>query len=148
MDYAEVDAVINRHGFAREPAFTDVIVSVHSIAPEMKAIGLYYPETGTIVIPPDQPEAVLLHELGHRYGHYYHNDLSEPYAEAFRAHYQYDAVRMSYGNDISREAFVPTGPVYQIGAPSPWLAFLGIFGGLLALDLISWQASRGVRYAA
>jgi hypothetical protein len=88
MDFVEIDRIINDHGFASEPAFTDVYISVHEIPPEMNAIGLYYPDSEVIVIPPDGLESVLLHELGHRYGHFYFEDLTEQYAEAFRRRYE------------------------------------------------------------
>lgn len=118
MDFAEIDRVINAHGFASDPAFTDVYISVHDIPLEMNAIGLYYPDSEVIVIPPDGLESVLLHELGHRYGHYYFNDLTEQYAEAFRKRYENQRLALM-GEDIS---YLPyrrpaNAVVYQV-APS------------------------------
>lgn len=103
MDYAQVDQIINSYGLANEPAFTDVYVNIAPI-PDMNGcpLGLYYPGSELIVIPPDGYPSVLLHELGHRHGHYYYNNLSEPYAESFREKYQSGKNILYAGGDFSR----------------------------------------------
>ena len=103
MDYEDVDRVINDIGFQSEPAFRDVTIAIRPI-PDMNGcpLGLYYPESGTIVVPPDGYPSVLRHELGHRYGHYYNNDLSEQFAESFRRRYEGGSALMYAGSDFSR----------------------------------------------
>ncbi len=103
MDYEEVDQIINENGFNNEPAFDNVTVAIRDI-PDMDGcpLGLYYPATGTVVIPPDGYPSVLLHELGHRYGDYYYGDLSEQFAEKFRTKYQDGYALMYAGRDFSR----------------------------------------------
>lgn len=103
MDYSEVDRIINSHGFASEPAFKDVYVSVHNISSYYPCVlGLYYPDSEVIVIPPDGLESTMLHELGHRFNHFYYNDLSEEAAEVFRKRYQGAAALMYRGQDFTR----------------------------------------------
>ena len=103
MDFSEVDEILARHGLAQEPAFDKVGIDIRPI-PDMNGcpLGLYYPDSGNIVIPPDGYESVLLHELGHRYGHYYYNDLSEPFAEDYRRRYQHGNALMYSGGDFDR----------------------------------------------
>ncbi|GAJ11682.1 unnamed protein product, partial [marine sediment metagenome] len=55
----------------------------------------------TIVLPPDALEGALFHELGHRHGHYYYDDLSEKYAENFRKQYQKGRALLYLGNDFN-----------------------------------------------
>lgn len=104
MDYQTIDRIINKHGFASEPAFKDLTVSLnHIYQPEPKKyciLGLYYPEYGMNVIPPDAAEATVLHELGHRYCHYYYDDLSEESAESFRKTFQRNGAMLYHGNDF------------------------------------------------
>lgn len=135
MDYQQVDDIIRLYGFASEPAFTDVIVSIHDIPPDMNAIGLYYPGSGTIVIPPDGQDSVFLHELGHRYGDYYYENLSEQFAEQFRHRYQYGQPYAAFGRDISYVPYRRTdnAPVYQIGSSSFPIVPFAVLGGLAAL---------------
>ncbi len=118
MDFKEVDRVINSHGFASEPAFKDVYISVHPIPqydPKTCVLGLYYPDEEVIVIPPDGLESTLLHELGHRYSDYYYGDISEPAAENFRKHYQGAAALMYQGRDFAR--FPHMGMLFTEGEP-------------------------------
>ncbi len=118
MDYQLVDHIINSHGFASEPAFKDVYVSVHDIAqpkPNECILGLYYPDESMIVIPPDGLESTMLHELGHRHGHYYYDDLSEKYAEDFRKRYQRGVALMYRGSDFSR--LPRMGMIFEEGEP-------------------------------
>lgn len=108
MDYKTVDEIINRHGFSSEPAFRNVGVSIHDIGPmdigarSVCPLGLYYPGSETIVIPPDGHESTLLHELGHRHGHYYYDNLTEQYAEDFRKRYQGGTALMYSGKDLAK----------------------------------------------
>jgi len=49
-------------------------------------LGALFPdegEAGLIVLPPTASESTLLHELGHRIGFFYYNDLSEDFANAY-----------------------------------------------------------------
>lgn len=89
MEYQMIDSVLAKKSLATDPAFDDLVISIKPI-PSFNGcpLGLYYPDTGTIVLPPDALEPALLHELGHRHGHYYYGDLSEGYAEDFRKIYQ------------------------------------------------------------
>lgn len=89
MNYTEIDSIMARRSLTTDPAFDDLVISIESI-PCFNGcpLGLYYPDTKTVVMPPDGLESALLHELGHRHGHYYYDDLSERYAEYFRKIYQ------------------------------------------------------------
>ncbi|MDP2729123.1 MAG: hypothetical protein Q8O55_01415 [Dehalococcoidales bacterium] len=98
MDFPGIDRFMKETGLDAEPAFVDLHFLTETIpSPEDRRIlGLYFPEgeqekegfgylpPSTIILPPDASEGTLLHELGHRYGHYYHGDLSEPFAENYR----------------------------------------------------------------
>jgi hypothetical protein len=97
MNYDEIDAFLKKTGLASEPAFDNLHVMTAEIAPtpHSKILGLYFPEgdsggefgnlpPSTTVLPPDVSKSTVLHELGHRYGHYYYDDLSEEFAEAYR----------------------------------------------------------------
>lgn len=100
MDYAEIDRIMLTKSLATDPAFGDELkISIQEM-PNLNGcpLGLYYPDTAAIALPLNASEAALLHELGHRHGHYYHNDLSEKYAEAFRERYQKGTVLLYMGN--------------------------------------------------
>lgn len=103
MDYPDIDQILLRHGLGQEPAFDKVGIAIRPI-PDMNGcpLGLYYPDSALIIIPPDGQESVLLHELGHRYGHYYHNNISEPFAEDYRHRYQKGDALMYSGRDFGR----------------------------------------------
>src|SRR3990172_1508786 len=95
------------NGLDKDPAFdflhfVDEPIPQHSNSRTI--LGLYYPDhardyygyipPSTIHLPPDASTSTLWHELGHRHGHFYYNDMSEKYAEAFRkAHDQEAALR-------------------------------------------------------
>lgn len=98
MDYQAIDSFMKRNGLDKDPAFENLHFLNEPIpATKQKTIlGLYFPEgselhhqygelpPSTIILPEDADTSTLLHELGHRHGHYYHNDISEPYAEEYR----------------------------------------------------------------
>ena len=113
MDYNEVNSIMANRGLASEPAFvnTNLLIEptpnldgcplgVYFPSPEVIG-GKYYPGN-TIVVPSDGTEATVLHELGHRYGHYYNGDLSETAAEKFRARHQHGIALLYSGGDFSR----------------------------------------------
>lgn len=96
MLYPEIDLFMKETGLDAEPAFDYLHFVTEGILPGGGAtiLGLYYPTAdydrrgyippSTIILPPDGSPSTLLHELGHRYGHFYHNDLSELFAEKYR----------------------------------------------------------------
>lgn len=98
MDPQQIEQVLRTYALAHEPAFDSLHFRIEPITcpkPGSCPLGLYFPDGvdlqhsyGTIIIPPTASEGTLLHELGHRYGHFYYDNLTEPYAEAFRKHYQ------------------------------------------------------------
>jgi hypothetical protein len=90
MNYQDVNRVINQMGMDNEPAFYDVGIAIRPFTKnEPGVLGLYYPGAETIVVPPEGKDSVLQHELGHRHGHFHYNDLTEQYAEKFRAEKSY-----------------------------------------------------------
>lgn len=99
MDYLEVSSVMSRKNLSNDPAFDALTVSIEP-TPNLNGcpLGLYYPDTATMIIPPTAMEGTLLHELGHRHGHYYYDDLSEDYAEYFRKIYQRGKALLYTGN--------------------------------------------------
>lgn len=105
MEYSDVQSIMNIHGLNGEPAFENVNISIAPIDCDVGPcpLGLYYPDTELIVIPPGQSltvgEGVLLHELGHRYGHFYYGDLSEKFAEVYRVGHQKKAIACMYAGD-------------------------------------------------
>lgn len=103
MDYDAIDTIISAKSLASDPAFEDLIISIEPI-PSFNScpLGLYYPDTRTILLPPDASEGALLHELGHRHGDYHYGDLSEKYAEDFRKRYRGGKVLLYKGNDFNR----------------------------------------------
>lgn len=118
MDYRQVQAVLDKHGLNDNPAFKDVIVYIHDIPCfDGCPLGLYNPRNSTdnfgsltvpphgIVIPPTGSESTLLHELGHRHGHYHFNDLTEHFAELFRRTYDHGPRALLYkGQNLSHLA--------------------------------------------
>jgi len=103
VDYNAFGAIMSAKGIANDPAWRDLNVLI-APTPNMDGcpLGLYFPDHKLVQIPPDATEAVELHELGHRYGHYHYNDLSERFAEQFRKRYQGGLVRLYRGDDFSR----------------------------------------------
>ncbi|MBA7635591.1 hypothetical protein ES703_43195 [subsurface metagenome] len=99
MNYNEIDKIMVSKSLASDPAFNDVTISIEPI-PSFNGcpLGLYYPGTATIILPPNATEAALLHELGHRHGHCYHDNLSEKYAEDFRKSHQGGKALLYAGN--------------------------------------------------
>ena len=73
-----------------DPAFESVtfVIDEPPAILGIPTMGAYFSDTWTIVIAPDGNESCVLHELGHRHGHFYSNNLSEGYAENFRKIYQ------------------------------------------------------------
>ena len=88
IDYEHIENVILSKGFGSEPAFSNTTFNVEPIpclnGSNACPIGLYLYRENKIVVSPGWSEGTLLHELGHRYGHYYYDDLSESFAESFR----------------------------------------------------------------
>jgi len=108
MDYNDVQQIMERMGVADEPAFKDVKVTIQAM-PYIDGcpLGLYH-TSGLIALPPNFQPAALYHELGHRYGHYYYNNLSESYAEQWRKHYQREDNTLMY---VGRD----TRPISKFG---------------------------------
>lgn len=103
MDYREIDSIMVAKSLATDPAFDDLRITLEPM-PNLNGcpLGLYYPDTATVALPLDATVAALLHELGHRHGHYYYNDLSEVYAENYRKAYQPKGKELLYvGKDLS-----------------------------------------------
>lgn len=97
MNYSDIDSFMKKSGLDKEPAFDYLHIMTSDIkpTPTSRILGLYFPEgdphgefgylpPSTTVLPPNVDTSTLLHELGHRHGHYYFNDISEPYAEEYR----------------------------------------------------------------
>lgn len=100
MNFTEIGRILLAKGLSSDPAFQNLHFLVESIPCfDGCPLGLYYPDSSTIILPPDSNEAVLLHELGHRHGDYYYNDLSERYAEDFRKIYQPKGRALLYVGD-------------------------------------------------
>lgn len=106
MDYAAVRQIISAHGLDSEPAFQNLFIAVQPVQCEdgVCPLGLYYPDLRLVVVPPTQSvdigESVLLHELGHRHGHFYYNNLTEGYAESYRMKHQNGVATMYSGNNV------------------------------------------------
>ena len=98
MDFQAIDQFMKQTGLATEPAFDYLHFLTENIpsSENRRILGLYYPEgdtekdgfgylpPSTIILPLDSSESTLLHELGHRYGHFYYDNLSEEFAENYR----------------------------------------------------------------
>jgi hypothetical protein len=130
LDYGYFDKLIQKHGWENEPAFDKVLLEIAPLPPMPgHPLGLYYPDPdhtlkvqpGTIWVPPESDEETSLHELGHRYGHYYYGDLSEEFAENFR------------------KAHSPAG--YSPDEDHT-LRNIGIAIGVIAVSIIALSASR------
>lgn len=103
MDYQTIDRLMAARSLASDPAFgEDLYISIESM-PHLNGcpLGLYYPDRSMIALPPDATEAALFHELGHRHGHFYYDDLSERYAEHFRQRYQKGRALLYMGNNFA-----------------------------------------------
>ncbi len=105
MNYEMIDRIMAQKSLATDPAFGDELHIAIQPTPNLNGcpLGLYFPDPpATIVLPPDALEGVLLHELGHRHGHFYYQDLSEKYAEDFRKIYQRGRALLYLGPDFAR----------------------------------------------
>ena len=141
MDYPAIDQFMKKTGLAVEPAFDYLHFMTERIPSEAnrKILGLYYPDgdmshdgygylpPSTIILPPDSSEGTLLHELGHRYGHFYYNDLSEPFAENYRMAMQKKLSPRFSGSyartviqNISQEKSLPTVAKLSVPAIGDW----------------------------
>lgn len=103
MDYREIDQVMLAKSLSMDSAFQNVNIVIEPI-PRTNGcpLGLYYPDTATVILPPDATEGALLHELGHRHAHYHYDDLSERAAENFRKRYQRGRALLYLGNDFNK----------------------------------------------
>ncbi|GAI91891.1 unnamed protein product, partial [marine sediment metagenome] len=100
LNYSDIQEILSSKRLAGDPALHALNFQIEPI-PSLNGcpLGLYFPRDeylrqfgkvisgGTIILPPDAQEFTLLHEIGHRYGHYYHNDLSEGFANDFARKY-------------------------------------------------------------
>lgn len=102
MDYPTIDRLMAAKSLASNPAFEDLYISIQPM-PNLNGcpLGLYYPDRSMIALPSDATQGALFHELGHRHGHYYYDDLSEAYAESFRRKYQKGRALLYSGNDLA-----------------------------------------------
>ncbi len=129
MDYPAIDQFMQKTGLAKEPAF-DLLHFMTSDIPSRenaRILGLYYPDgdleqdgfgylpPSTIILPSDASEGTLLHELGHRYGHYYYNNLSEQFAENYRKEQEKKLAHLYAGSYARRESSVNLASKYQVG---------------------------------
>lgn len=104
MNYEDIDRLMTTKNLMSDPAFGDELIIAIEPTPNMDGcpLGLYYPDTATVILPPDATQGALFHELGHRHGHYYYDDLSERYAESFRKRYQKGRALLYLGNHFER----------------------------------------------
>lgn len=103
MDIDTINRTMSNRGFINNPAFQDLKFLIEDIPCEDSCpLGLYFPDNRTIVVPPGGEEGTILHELGHAHGDYYHNNLSEKYAENFRQKYQKGNALLYVGSDFER----------------------------------------------
>ncbi|MBA7466243.1 hypothetical protein ES707_01420 [subsurface metagenome] len=103
MNFQEIESIMAAKGLSNDPAFG----SLHLLIEEIPCfdgcpLGLFYPDTATIILPPSATDSALLHELGHRHGQYYHDDLSEVYAENFRKAYERGRALLYTGNRFEK----------------------------------------------
>lgn len=113
---------------------------------DLRVLGLYYPERAhdpggyippsTIMLPEDASYSTLLHELGHRHGHFYHNDISEGYAERWRDAHEYlnpDIVTAEVavaqtepadGRSRMSKMWVPQRNIVAVAATTPGACFI------------------------
>ena len=103
MDFQDIQIIMANKNLASNPAFDDLKILIEPI-PCFNGcpLGLYYPDNALIVLPPDATKGALFHELGHRYGHFYYDDLSERYAENFRKKYEKGKTLLYAGSDFNR----------------------------------------------
>lgn len=100
MGYNDIYSTMVKTGLSSEPAFMDTSFVLAPIPcyDGRCPLGLYDPDTRTVILPPEFSEAALLHELGHRYDHYYSRsgNLSEDFAESFRKKYSNGNAMVAY----------------------------------------------------
>ncbi|MDP2730333.1 MAG: hypothetical protein Q8O55_07615 [Dehalococcoidales bacterium] len=129
MDYPAIDRFMKKTGLANEPAFEFLHFLTEPIPAEKnrRILGLYFPDgdlekdgagylpPSTIILPSDASEGTLLHELGHRHGHFYYNDLSELYAENYRIAQEKRLSPIYAGSYARMELSVSLASKYQVG---------------------------------
>jgi len=102
MDYAQIDRIMTAKGLLNDLAFGEDLYIAIQPMPNLNGcpLGLYYPDQSLIALPLNASEAALLHELGHRHGHFYYDNLSERYAENFRERYQGGGALLYQGDNF------------------------------------------------
>ena len=105
MDYNRFQRILDAKGLSNDPAIKDpnFMVRIDELPIEYrdKALGLYYPDCpdnpslSRLWVPPDADDETVKHEIGHRIGHYYYNNVSEPFAESYRKSRMSGAVMLS-----------------------------------------------------
>ena len=120
MRYEDISNTLQRKGLSREPAFQNVRYVLEDISCREGScpLGLYDPEHGTIILPPNFLEGALLHELGHRYEDYYYggDNLSEVFAEDYRKKYSNGGkVLLAYRPSSEFHALAAFEPLYKEG---------------------------------
>ncbi len=148
MDYNRFGQILVKYGIEREPAWDDLQVLIAQLPPmKQNPLGLYYPDgdpaldvpPNCLWVPPDSDDDTVLHELGHRFGHYYYDDLTEPFAEKYRYKYKPPvAMYLGHGRYTHRCPCCYTGD--QVN--NNWLIpVLGV-GALAGIGALSWALSR------
>jgi len=92
--YDRFQAIVDECGLTDNPAITDpnFHVLIDELPPryQKRALGLYYsthpynPKLTLLHVPKEADKETIKHEIGHRLGDYYFNNLSEEFAERFR----------------------------------------------------------------
>ncbi len=132
MDFNRFERILNHYGLNDDPAISDpnFLVRIAPLPPEYEkqALGLYYPEApenpfkSRLWVPPDADDETVKHELGHRIGHYYFDDISEPTAEVYR-----------------KKKFA--GVVMKAAMRGPSLSGAGTWAEIIGLDASAYESA-------
>jgi len=117
MNYTDIDDAIKSIGMGQDQALKDTKYVIEDIPCDCEGcpLGLYDSDRNIIILPPNMTKAALIHEIGHRIGHFYANDLSEEFAEGFRSQYMPLSVVMFTGSRDNFSSINAFEPMFKVG---------------------------------
>ena len=114
---SRIEAVMVKHGLLGDPAFVGTKFFVDEILCQSRCpLGMYDVDNNEIYLAPLFSEDTLLHELGHRYGHYYYaKPFSEEFANMFMKTHQSNKHLVAEGTPAESYLFEQAESLFNSG---------------------------------
>lgn len=112
-----IEAVMAKHGLLGAPAFSGTKFIIGEINCDHRCpLGIYDTDNNEIYLAPLFSEDTLLHELGHRYAHYYQNQpFSEELADMFMRTHRSNRLLVAEGTAAESYLFEKAEPMFASG---------------------------------